>query len=163
MFHAGQCARPGRRGVARRARIVGSSAAFDEQHARPLARSSRRVRLALCPASFRCKVKGKRFKIGNRGKGTFQPWERAAPGASSGRVPKRRNSPDLWLLLLLLCAAPVANPCKSEWRMGGDSNPRYLAVNTLSRRAQSTTLPPILSPRLAGAWKNQRPGFRGAE
>ena len=27
--------------------------------------------------------------------------------------------------------------------MGGDSNPRYLAVNTLSRRAQSTTLPPI--------------------
>lgn len=28
--------------------------------------------------------------------------------------------------------------------MGGDSNPRYLAVNTLSRRAQSTTLPPIL-------------------
>jgi hypothetical protein len=30
------------------------------------------------------------------------------------------------------------------WRMGGDSNPRYLAVNTLSRRAHSTTLPPIL-------------------
>ena len=28
-------------------------------------------------------------------------------------------------------------------RMGGDSNPRYLSVNTLSRRAQSTTLPPI--------------------
>ena len=29
-------------------------------------------------------------------------------------------------------------------RMGGDSNPRYLSVNTLSRRARSTTLPPIL-------------------
>src|ERR1700761_7549502 len=29
-------------------------------------------------------------------------------------------------------------------RMGGDSNPRYLSVNTLSRRAHSTTLPPIL-------------------
>ena len=27
--------------------------------------------------------------------------------------------------------------------MGRDSNPRYLAVYTLSRRAQSTTLPPI--------------------
>jgi hypothetical protein len=29
-------------------------------------------------------------------------------------------------------------------RRGGDSNPRYLAVYTLSRRAQSTTLPPLL-------------------
>jgi hypothetical protein len=28
--------------------------------------------------------------------------------------------------------------------MGRDSNPRYLAVHTLSRRAQSTTLSPIL-------------------
>jgi hypothetical protein len=28
-------------------------------------------------------------------------------------------------------------------RMGRDSNPRYLAVHTLSRRAQSTTLAPI--------------------
>lgn len=34
--------------------------------------------------------------------------------------------------------------CKPAARMGGDSNPRYLAVNTLSRRAHSTTLPPIL-------------------
>ena len=41
--------------------------------------------------------------------------------------------------------------------MGGDSNPRYLAVNTLSRRAQSTTLPPILDPRLAGACKTTPP------
>ena len=31
----------------------------------------------------------------------------------------------------------------SEWRMGRDSNPRYLAVHTLSRRAQSTALAPI--------------------
>src|SRR5260370_25828497 len=29
------------------------------------------------------------------------------------------------------------------WRMGRDSNPRYLAVHTLSRRAQSTALAPI--------------------
>jgi hypothetical protein len=29
--------------------------------------------------------------------------------------------------------------------MGRDSNPRYLAVHTLSRRAQSTTLAPIRS------------------
>ena len=43
--------------------------------------------------------------------------------------------------------------------MGGDSNPRYLAVNTLSRRAQSTTLPPILSPRLAVALKTNAPDF----
>ena len=33
--------------------------------------------------------------------------------------------------------------CSNDWRMGRDSNPRYLAVHTLSRRAQSTTLAPI--------------------
>ena len=42
-------------------------------------------------------------------------------------------------------------------RMGGDSNPRYLAVNTLSRRAQSTTLPPIHQPRASGARKKPAP------
>src|SRR5436853_4608966 len=31
--------------------------------------------------------------------------------------------------------------------MGRDSNPRYLSVHTLSRRAQSTTLSPILRER----------------
>jgi hypothetical protein len=31
----------------------------------------------------------------------------------------------------------------SDWRMGRDSNPRYLTVHTLSRRAQSTALAPI--------------------
>ena len=35
-----------------------------------------------------------------------------------------------------------------EWRMGRDSNPRYLAVHTLSRRAQSTALAPIQQARL---------------
>jgi hypothetical protein len=30
------------------------------------------------------------------------------------------------------------------YRMGRDSNPRYLSVHTLSRRAQSTALAPIL-------------------
>ncbi len=29
------------------------------------------------------------------------------------------------------------------WRRGWDSNPRYLAVNTLSKRARSATLPPL--------------------
>ncbi len=29
-------------------------------------------------------------------------------------------------------------------RREGDSNPRYVAVNTLSRRARSATLPPLL-------------------
>src|SRR5438045_1201184 len=34
--------------------------------------------------------------------------------------------------------------------MGRDSNPRYLSVNTLSRRARSTTLPPIQGLSLRG-------------
>ena len=29
------------------------------------------------------------------------------------------------------------------WRRGWDSNPRYLAVNTLSKRAPSATRPPL--------------------
>ncbi len=41
--------------------------------------------------------------------------------------------------------------------MGGDSNPRYLAVNTLSRRAQSTTLPPIHVSRASGAGEKPAP------
>src|ERR1700730_2350823 len=44
--------------------------------------------------------------------------------------------------------------CKSlmimKWRMGRDSNPRYLSVHTLSRRAQSTALAPILQE--SGFW-----------
>ena len=39
--------------------------------------------------------------------------------------------------------------------MGRDSNPRYLAVHTLSRRAQSTTLAPILD------WFNTARGIQG--
>jgi hypothetical protein len=35
-------------------------------------------------------------------------------------------------------------------RMGRDSNPRYLSVHTLSRRAQSTALAPILQE--SGFW-----------
>ena len=31
----------------------------------------------------------------------------------------------------------------AEWRMGRDSNPRCIAAHTLSKRAHSTTLPPI--------------------
>src|ERR1700761_7980454 len=39
---------------------------------------------------------------------------------------------------------PDYSPCILKvWRMGRDSNPRYLAVHTLSRRAQSTALAPI--------------------
>jgi hypothetical protein len=32
----------------------------------------------------------------------------------------------------------------AKWRMGRDSNPRCIAAHTLSKRAHSTTLPPIL-------------------
>ena len=32
----------------------------------------------------------------------------------------------------------------ARWRMGRDSNPRCIAAHTLSKRAHSTTLPPIL-------------------
>ena len=31
-----------------------------------------------------------------------------------------------------------------QWRTERDSNPRYLSVNTLSKRARSTTLPSVL-------------------
>jgi hypothetical protein len=34
-----------------------------------------------------------------------------------------------------------------NWRRGGDSNPRYLAVYALSKRAHSTTLPPLRSAK----------------
>ena len=65
--------------------------------ARPaLARSARRMPLALCPSSFRCKVKGKRFKIGNRGKGNISAvgtgrarrgeWEGAKKAEFAGLV-----------------------------------------------------------------------------
>ena len=38
----------------------------------------------------------------------------------------------------------LRSPWYEEWRMGGDSNPRYrIRVHTLSRRAQSTALSPI--------------------
>ena len=35
-------------------------------------------------------------------------------------------------------------PANLTWRRGRDSNPRYLAVHTLSKRARSTTLTPLL-------------------
>jgi len=46
-----------------------------------------------------------------------------------------------------------SHPCRSfklpcgRWRMGRDSNPRCIAAHTLSKRAQSTTLPPIRAQR----------------
>jgi hypothetical protein len=40
-------------------------------------------------------------------------------------------------------ATPGVRSPVLRWRMGRDSNPRYLAVHTLSRRAQSTALAPI--------------------
>src|SRR4030095_6710436 len=44
----------------------------------------------------------------------------------------------------LLCNRSLVLVLRAE-RMGGDSNPRCLSAHTLSRRAQSTTLSPILS------------------
>jgi hypothetical protein len=40
-------------------------------------------------------------------------------------------------------ATPDIRSSVLKWRMGRDSNPRYLAVHTLSRRARSTALAPI--------------------
>jgi hypothetical protein len=47
-----------------------------------------------------------------------------------------------------------------KWRMGGDSNPRYLSVHTLSRRAQSTALSPIQGSR--GYWFQSDSAARGS-
>ena len=51
----------------------------------------------------------------------------------------------LWLCRLFLLEDEDDDEFEDEkeWRMGRDSNPRYLAVHTLSRRAQSTALAPI--------------------
>src|SRR5436190_23505904 len=49
----------------------------------------------------------------------------------------------------MLCVRPFAQSLRGI-RMGGDSNPWCLAAHTLSRRAQSTALSPILlTPALA--------------
>jgi hypothetical protein len=55
----------------------------------------------------------------------IRPVRRFEAGGVQGVAGVPRNSPVL------------------KWRMGRDSNPRYLAVHTLSRRAQSTALAPI--------------------
>src|SRR6185312_3378197 len=47
-------------------------------------------------------------------------------------------------------------PLCGIWRMGGDSNPRCLAAHTLSRRAQSTALSPILCLRRAAYYSTTR-------
>ena len=40
-------------------------------------------------------------------------------------------------------------------RREGDSNPRYVSVNTLSKRARSATLPPLLINKMAKIEKIQ--------
>ena len=60
------------------------------------------------------------------------------------------------VITYLICKLLVSNNL-SIWRMGRDSNPRYLAVHTLSRRAQSTALAPIRNE--PAILKPQRPGF----
>src|ERR1700737_175021 len=52
-----------------------------------------------------------------------------------------RSALDLMPITPIYLTAPEA-PSRRN-RMGRDSNPRYLAVHTLSRRAQSTALAPI--------------------
>jgi hypothetical protein len=54
-------------------------------------------------------------------------------GSCQGRAHQRAN----WLRLR------GARSWVPKWRMGRDSNPRYLSVHTLSRRARSTALAPI--------------------
>src|ERR1700683_3597450 len=55
-----------------------------------------------------------------------------------------RSSPIPGFVRLQAIEDQITDPAFLKvWRMGRDSNPRYLAVHTLSRRAQSTALAPI--------------------
>jgi hypothetical protein len=62
-------------------------------------------------------------------------------------VERRSNPPPNTTTKLVAsggATAPAEQLRREAGRMGGDSNPWYLAVHTLSRRAQSTALSPIL-------------------
>ncbi len=63
----------------------------------------------------------------------------------------RFNPRRLWLnpvdCLFGLTASPNpegSHPSNDNWRRERDSNPRYLAVHSISNAAQSTTLPSLL-------------------
>src|SRR5215831_15629056 len=72
-------------------------------------------------------------------------------GATRGEAARPDDATEpLWPTKEWLTSAPEKQGMDStelarlvEWRMGRDSNPRYLMVHTRSRRAQSTTLAPI--------------------
>ena len=55
-------------------------------------------------------------------------------------------------------SAKKKEPCKARLlfvRREGDSNPRYVSVNTLSKRARSATLPPLHRNKMAKIEKIQ--------
>ena len=51
--------------------------------------------------------------------------------------------PSPWNIVADFAAKRGENRKKQNWRRGRDSNPRYLAVHTLSKRAHSATLTPL--------------------
>jgi hypothetical protein len=76
-------------------------------------------------------------------------WRRGRDWLAFGQGlrPRRYASPHLRSLCSLRRTAGVLHPSSRElqnkWRRGRDSNPRYLAAHALSKRAHSTTLPPL--------------------
>ena len=84
--------------------------------------------------------------------GALHPWKASSPPAADGGW----GGIACAALRLSRCARLELRSHPSEkfqapaarWRMGRDSNPRCIAAHTLSKRAQSTTLPPILGASL---------------
>ena len=78
----------------------------------------------------------------------LHPWKASSPPAADGGW----GGIACAALRLSRCARLELRSHPSEkfqapaarWRMGRDSNPRCIAAHTLSKRAHSTTLPPIL-------------------
>ena len=74
------------------------------------------------------------------------PWRASSPPAAEWRM-GRDWSPGATCLTARTAFFIPPRSFKrltAEWRMGRDSNPRCIAAHTLSKRAHSTTLPPIL-------------------
>jgi hypothetical protein len=79
-------------------------------------------------------------------KNAFSNYKSAALPADPRHLRYPRRCSYSYSYLCCRCSLFNADlPTKTKiWRMGGDSNPRCLSAHTLSRRAQSTTLSPIL-------------------
>ena len=102
MFHGGPLGTAGRRRLARRVGIVASSAAAHLHRASGARsilapRASRRLAFLLLVQSEGVSA----LRIRNRGKGTFQPWERAARGAARGEGAEKAEFAGLVLIFVL--------------------------------------------------------------